>query len=169
MEQNIGLITTNRKVLVIFNIFLLLLFFIGCAGSKVHGFLSNSGSYSDMTVHVSLYSFIFGLDDIYGDISPNMFMIIGFIAFVFSCISSIAFNLGPSKGSSIASLIASGISMIGLSPIGVFFGISQYNSTAHGAYDHRISINLMPFIIFIILIIMFVCEYRIHKSYQELS
>ena len=157
----------NRAILVGFKIFMLLIFFMGFAKSKVHG-VSYPGSYTDMTVNVSLYNFIFGLDGRYGDIAPNFLMILGFIAFVLSGILSTAFVMNPSKSSSIASLIVSAISVLGLSPIGISTGISQYNaSTSSSLYDHRIKMTLMPFLLLIALIIMFFVELYIHNEYKN--
>lgn len=163
---------TTRMILVLFRVFMLLLFFLTVAKSKTHGLSYPNGSYSDMTVKISMYNCIFGYSDIYGTISGNGLMKIGFFTNIALIILGFIYVIKPNKKISIASIILSIITAIGLSPIGVYAGIKEYNRTAASGYyyNHAIKISgagMFLFLFIVILIIEIVGHYYFIKEEKK--
>lgn len=158
--------TEKKWGLVGFKIALLLFFFMAFASTKTHGTSYADGSYSDWTVDISLYGFIFGVKELDGTISFSLFMFIGFAAYVINIIVSCMCVSQPSKSLHIMSIVTAIISVIGLSPIGINAGIDEYNEIADYASDY-ISINAKSYILLIILIVFAVVAYRQYKAYCE--
>lgn len=150
-----------------FRIFLLLLFFMTVAKSKTHG-ISYPGSYSDMTVKISMYKCIFGYKDIYGTISGSGLMKIGFFANIAAIVCGFIYVSKPSKIISIVNIILSIITAICLSPIGINAGIREYNSTAGKGsyYNHSIKISGTGIFLFIF-IVMVIVELVAHYYYTK--
>ena len=151
---------------IVIKFFLLLFFLMAFAKSKVHG-ISSPGSYSDMTVSISLYQFIFGMDDIYGHINFNLLMFIGLTAYICHLIISVLCFSQPSKSLHKMNIISLLVSIVGLSPIGIYMGIDTYNSTAYSGYDHTISMTMKPWILLIALIVFLVLAYDEYLKYTE--